>query len=133
MIHPNKRCLGQKKLLPIVPKMPKPQGSKLRHERSSQRDLREPFEVTVTSAQADSGRILLAYHAEGCPSLCQNLRQMSEVQQHHQTTNKRAHRDDNFVAFCLMGVRHYGPIPDSGKITEVPSGRYKLLYQIGGS
>ena len=42
----------------------------------------------ITSAQANSGRILLAYHAEGYLSLCQSLQQMSEVQQHHQATNK---------------------------------------------
>ena len=33
----------------------------------------ETIGVTITSAQADSGRILLAYHVEGCPSLCQSL------------------------------------------------------------
>ena len=47
--------------------------------------------------------------------------------------NRRAHPDDSFMAFCLMGVRHHRPIPDRGKIVEVPSGRYRLLYQMGGS
>ena len=87
----------------------------------------------ITCAQADLGRILLAYHAEGCPSLCQSLCQVSEVYQHHQTANRRAHLDDSSVAFCLIGVRHHGPIPDSGKTVEDPSGWYRLLYQIGES
>ena len=34
------------------------------------------------------------------------------------------------MALYLMGVRHYGPILDGGKIVEVPSGWYRLLYQM---
>ena len=67
MIRPNKGCLVQKRLLLAVPKMPKPRESGLRHEGSSRKDMRKPFEVTITNAQAYSGEILLAYHAEGCP------------------------------------------------------------------
>ena len=35
--------------------------------------------VTVTSTQADLGKVLLAYHAEACRSLCQHLQQVSKV------------------------------------------------------
>ena len=35
--------------------------------------------VTITSTQSDSGKILLAYNAEGCPSQCRNLRQVLKV------------------------------------------------------
>ena len=82
----------------------------------------------VTSAQANSGRILLVYHAEGYLSLCQSLRQMSEVQQYHQTTNRGVYSDDSSVAFCSKGVKHHGPIPNGSKIVEVTSGQYRLLY-----
>ena len=35
--------------------------------------------VMITSTQSDSGKILLAYNAEGCPSQCQNLRHVLKV------------------------------------------------------
>jgi len=87
----------------------------------------------ITSTQVDSSRILLAYHAEGCPSLCQSLRQMPKVQQHHQIANGRAQPDDDPMAFYSIGIGNHGPIPNSDETTEVPSGRHRLLYQIGGS
>ena len=55
----------------------------------------------VISAQADSSRILLAYHVEGCPSLCQNLRQVSQVQQHHQTPNRTTMRQLKFLVVSI--------------------------------
>ena len=55
----------------------------------------------VISAQADSSRILLAYHVEGCPSLCQNLRQVSQVQQNHQTTNRTTMRQLKFLVVSI--------------------------------
>ena len=116
-----------------VPYMPKSQGSRLHREGSSQRDLREPFRFMITSAQVDLSRVLLAYHAEGCQSLCQSLRQVLEVQQHHQTTNRRANSDGSSMALYSMGVRHHEPIPNGSKTIEVPSGRYRLLYQMGKS
>ena len=69
-IHLGKKCLVQKRLLPTIPNMPKPRGSRLCYEGSSWKDLWEPLRVTITSAQTGSGRILLVYHAEGCPSIC---------------------------------------------------------------
>ena len=63
----------QKGLLPPVAKVLRSRGSKIRHERGSQGDLRKPFGGTISSAQADSNRILLANHAQGHTSLCQNM------------------------------------------------------------
>ena len=87
----------------------------------------------VIGAQADSGWILLAHHAEGCPSLFQSLQQMSKVRPRHRTANRRAHSNDGPVAFRSMGIRYHGPIPNSDEITEVFSGRHRLFYQMGGS
>ena len=58
---------------------------------------------------------------------------MSRVRPHHQTALRRSHFDDGFVAFCLMGVGYYEPIPNSDEAAEVLNGRHKLLYQMGGS
>ena len=61
------------RLLPPIPKVFKPRGSRLCHEGSPRRDLREPLRVTVIGTQTDSSWILLAHYVEGCPDLCQNL------------------------------------------------------------
>ena len=79
VIRYDKRRLVQERLLPPIPKVFRPWGSRLRHKRSLQRDLRKPLRVTIFSTQTDSSEVLLAHHAKGCPDLCQNLRQVSNV------------------------------------------------------
>ena len=82
----------------------------------------------ITSTQANSGRILLAYHAKGCLCLYESLQQVPEVRQHHQKANRRAHSDDGSMAFNSIRVGHHGPIPNNDETAEVLSGRYRLLY-----
>ena len=133
MIHSDKGCLVQERLLLPIPKVFKPRGSRLCHERSPRRDLREPLRVTVVGTQTDSSRILLAHNAERCPNLCQSLRQVSKVQQRHQTTVERINPNGNPGDICLVGIRHHGPISNSGTATEVPYSRHRLLHKVGRS
>ena len=63
----------------MVLKVPKPRGSRLRNERSSQEYLRKPLRGAVINAQFNPSLVLLANNAEGRISLRQGLRQMSEV------------------------------------------------------
>ena len=80
MIYADKRCLIQKMILSTVLEVFKPQGSKPRNERSPRGYLQKPLEGMIISAQVNPSRILLAYNAKGCTSLCQGLRQVSKVQ-----------------------------------------------------
>ena len=43
----------------------------------------------------------MAYHVEGCPSLYQNLRQVSQVQQHHPTANRTTMRQLKFLVVSI--------------------------------
>ena len=133
MICSDKGHLVQKRFLPPVPKVLKPQRSGLCHERSSWRDLWEPLRVAVVGTQIDSSWILLAYYVEGCPCLCQSLRQMSKVRQHHQTDNRRTHPNNGPMTFLSMRVGHYGPIPSSNETAKVSNNRHRLLHQMGRS
>ena len=133
MIRSNKGHLVQERLFPSIPKVFKPQRSKLCHERSPRRDLREPLRVTVPGTQTNSSWILLAHYAEGCPDSCQNLRQISKVQQHHQVADGRTNPNDSPVAICSMGTGHHGPILNSNAAAEVPYNRHILFHQMDGS
>ena len=75
----------------------------------------------------------MAYYAEGCLGLCQSLRQMSKVQQRHQTADRGAHPNDNLITFCLIGNGHYELIPNSNETAEVPNSRHRLFHQMGRS
>ena len=129
----NKRCALQKRILATVPKVFKPRGSGLRNERSSRGYLWKPLRGTVISAQDDPSWVLLANYAERCTSLRQDLRQVLEVQQFHQTTIRRANTHDSPLAIRSMGTRYHGSLPNRGQATEVPSSWYRLLYQVNGS
>ena len=79
----NKRCALQKRILATILKVLKPRGSRLRNERSSRGYLWKPLGGTIVSAQVYPSLVLLANYAERHTSLCQDLRQVSEVQQFH--------------------------------------------------
>ena len=64
--RPYLRCLGHEE-------------AKLRNERNSRGYLRKPLKGTVFSAQVNPSWVLLPNNAEGCTSLRQGLRQVSEV------------------------------------------------------
>ena len=66
--------------------------------------------ITVFGAQTDSSWILLAYYVEGCLGLCQILRQMSKVQQRHQTTNRTTPITAPWP-FTQWGLDIIGPFP----------------------
>ena len=74
----------------------------------------------------------MAYHVERCPCICQNLRQVLEVWQPHQTTNRGAHSNDGPIAFRSMRVGYHGPISSSNQTIEIPCSRHRLLHQMGG-
>ena len=86
----------------------------LRNERSSRGYLWKPLRGMVVSAQDDSSWVLLANYAERCISLCKTLRQVSKVQQFHQTTIQRANTHDGPLAIRLMGTRYHGSFPNRG-------------------
>ncbi|XP_050240791.1 uncharacterized protein LOC126689600 [Quercus robur] len=88
-------------------------------EKDAARKLKKPLRSTIVSTQDDPNRILLAHNAEGRVSLCKVLRQMSKVQQFHQTTIRRANPHDNTLAIHSMEARYRGPIPDNEKATKV--------------
>ena len=60
-------------------------------------------------------------------------RQMSKVQQRHQTANRRAHPNEGPMAFRSIGIEHHGPIPNSNETVAVPNSRHRLLHQMGRS
>ena len=126
------RLVQERHLLPIS-KVFGSWGSRLRHERSSWRDLRKPLKVMVIGTQAHSNRVLLAHHAKGCLNLCQNLWQMSKVQQRHQTVVWKVEPNDSPMAVCSVGVRDHGTILDSGTTAEIPYSRHRLLHKVGGN
>ena len=117
----NKGHLIQKGLPPSVPRVFRPRGGRLYHERIPRGDLRKPLRGTIVGIQANSSRILLAHFTEGCANLCQSLRQVSKFWQHHQTTVCGTHPYDNPMAVRLVGIRYYGPLPNGSQATEVPS------------
>ena len=51
----------------------------------------------------------------------------------HQTAIGRIDPDDSSMAICSIGIRHHGPIPDSGTTAEVPYSRHRLLHEVGRS
>ena len=110
----NKRRVLQKRILVTVPKVFKPWGSRLRNERSSRGYLWKPLRGTVVSAQADPSGVLLANYAERCTSLLQDLWQVSEVQQIHQTTVRRANTHDGPLAIRSIGTSYHGSLPNRG-------------------
>ena len=114
VICANKRCALQKRILAIVFKVFKPRGSRLRNERSSQGYLWKPLGGTVVSAQVYPSWVLLANYAKRHTSLCQDLRQVLEVQQFHQTTVRRANTHDDPLAIHLMGTRYNRSLPNRG-------------------
>ena len=107
--------------------------SELPHERNPRGYLRKPLGGTVISTKVDPSRTLLAYNAKGCASLCQVLRQVSEVQQFHQTTILRTDPYDGTLVVCLIGARYHGTIPDSDKATKVFGTWHRLFHQVGRS
>ena len=133
MIRFDKGHTVQKRLLPLIPKVFESQGRRLCHERSPRKNLREPLRIMVISTQTDSGRILLSHLVEGRPGLCQNLRQVLDVQQCHQTAVERINSNNGPVAICSVGVRHHGPILGSGTAAEIPYNRYRLLHKVSRS
>ena len=114
VICANKRRALQKRILVIVPKVFKLQGSRLRNERSSRGYPWKPLGGTVVSAQVDPSWVLLANYAKRHTSLCQDLRQVLEVQQFHQTTVRRANTHDDPLAIHLMGTRYNRSLPNRG-------------------
>ena len=93
----------------------------------------KPFWVTVISAQTNPSGILLAYDAEGCLCICQSLRQVPEIWQPNQVTDRGAHPNDGPMAFHSIKVGYHGLVPNSGHIVEISSNQYKLLHQVGRS
>ena len=87
----------------------------------------------IISTQTNLGQIPLAHHAEGHPGLCQNLRQVPEVQQCHQIAVGRINSNNGPVAICSVGIKHHGPIPDSSTVVEIPYSRNRLLHKVGKS
>ena len=129
----NKGCLILKWFLPPIPKVFVSWRSGLRYERSPLRDLQEPLRVVVVSTQIRSNGVLLTHHVEGCSNLCQSLRQVSKVQQCHQTAVRRVDPNDSPMAVRSVGIRHHRAIPDSSMVAEVPHSRHRLLHKMGGS
>ena len=43
----------------------------------------------------------------------------------------RTNTNDSTLAVCAMGARHHGTIPCRKTSTKVPSGRDRLLHQMG--
>ena len=110
----NKICALQKKILANVPKVFKPQGSRLHNERNSRGYLWKPLGGTVVSAQANPSWVLLANCAERRISLCQDLRQVTKVQQFQQTTVQRANTHDGPLAIRSIGTSYHGSLPNRG-------------------
>ena len=54
MIRSDKGLLIQERLLPPILKVFEPRESRLYHERSPRRDLREPLRVMIVGTQTDS-------------------------------------------------------------------------------
>ena len=121
------------RLLPPVLKVFGSWGSGLHHEGSPWKDLQKPLRVMIVGTQADSRRVLLAHHAKRRSNLCQNLRQMPKIQQHHPTAVWRVDPYDSPMAIRLIGVRHHGVIPNSDVTTEVLNCGHRLFHKMGRS
>ena len=87
----------------------------------------------VVGVEINPSRVLLANHVEGCLCIRQRVRQVSEIWQPYQATDKGAHPDDGPMAFHSVGVRYHGPIPNNDQTVEVLSSQYRLLHQVGRS
>ena len=87
----------------------------------------------IVGAQTDLSGILLAHHAKGRTDLCQNLQQVSKVQQYYQATVRRVNPNDSPMAVCSVGVKYHRVVPNSGATAEVPDIRHRLLHKMGGS
>ncbi|KAL4645257.1 hypothetical protein ACB092_02G223100 [Castanea dentata] len=51
----------------------------------------------------------------------------------YEKCQRRAHPNDSPMAFHSMGIGYHEPISNSNEIAKVPSGRHRLLHQIGRS
>ena len=87
----------------------------------------------IVGTQADSSRVLLAHYAKRHSDLCQSLRQMLKIQQHHPTAVRRIDPYNNPMVVHLVEVKHYETVSNSGVTAEVPDSGHRLLHKMGGS
>ena len=65
----------------------------------------------IVGSQTDLSGILLAHHAKGHTNLCQNLQQVSKVQQYYQATVRRVNPNDSPWLFAQWGLDIIGSFP----------------------